>query len=69
MKIANTKIEIKQGDILSLQVDSIVNAANNYLQHAGGIAGQIVRKGGDIIQDENNKLTPIRIHTFLNEFT
>ena len=60
MKIANTEIEIRQGDILSLEVDSIVNAANKYLQHTGGIAGQIVRKGGDIIQDESNKLSPIK---------
>ncbi len=60
MKIANTEIEIKQGDILSLEVDSIVNPANKYLQHTGGIAGQIVRTGGDIIQDESNKLSPIK---------
>jgi O-acetyl-ADP-ribose deacetylase (regulator of RNase III) len=60
LKIANTEIEIKQGDILSLEVDSIVNAANKYLHHTGGIAGQIVRKGGDIIQEESNKLSPIK---------
>ncbi|OQX56193.1 MAG: hypothetical protein B5M53_02740 [Candidatus Cloacimonas sp. 4484_209] len=58
--IGNTEVQIIKGDMLSLKVDAIVNAANKYLQHGGGIAGQIVRKGGHIIQEESNKLAPIK---------
>ena len=43
-------------DITTLKVDAIVNAANSRLQHGGGVAGAIVRKGGWIIQEESNKI-------------
>jgi len=56
----NTKVKIIKGDILSLKVDAIVNPANIHLSHGGGLAGQIVRRGGYIIQEESNKLAPIK---------
>ena len=43
-------------DITQRNVDAIVNPANSYLQHGGGVAGAIVRKGGDIIQKESNEI-------------
>jgi O-acetyl-ADP-ribose deacetylase (regulator of RNase III) len=49
----NAQIEIVQGDITALQVDAIVNAANKYLAHGGGVALAIVRKGGLGIQAES----------------
>jgi O-acetyl-ADP-ribose deacetylase (regulator of RNase III) len=54
-------IRLVQGDITDRDVDAIVNAANSYLQHGGGVAGAIVRKGGQIIQEESNKIgfTPV----------
>ncbi len=55
----HTKIEILKSDLLSLEVDAIVNAANNFLRHTGGIAAQIVSRGGEIIQKESSKLSPI----------
>jgi O-acetyl-ADP-ribose deacetylase len=41
------QLEIVQGDITEEQVDAIVNAANSHLSHGGGVAGAIVRKGGE----------------------
>ena len=46
-----------QGDITDEQVDAIVNAANEWLQHGAGVAAAIVRKGGRQIQDESNWIT------------
>ena len=43
-------------DITERKVDAIVNAANSYLRHGGGVAAAIVRKGGDIIQKESNNI-------------
>jgi O-acetyl-ADP-ribose deacetylase (regulator of RNase III) len=52
----NTAIRIIRGDLTDSDVDAIVNAANSYLQHGGGVAGAIVRKGGQIIQEESDKI-------------
>jgi len=49
-------IVIVHGDITEEDVDAIVNAANSYLKHGGGVAGAIVRKGGDIIQKESDAI-------------
>jgi O-acetyl-ADP-ribose deacetylase len=48
-------VEIAHGDITEETLDAIVNAANEYLQHGGGVAGAIVRKGGVIIQQESDR--------------
>ena len=47
-------LEIAQGDLTEESLDAIVNAANSHLQHGGGVAGAIVRKGGYQIQEESN---------------
>ena len=49
-------IIIVHGDITEEKVDAIVNAANSYLKHGGGVAAAIVRKGGDIIQKESDDI-------------
>ncbi|RJP52566.1 MAG: macro domain-containing protein [Anaerolineaceae bacterium] len=48
------QIQIAQGDITLEETDAIVNAANEHLQHGGGVAWSIVRRGGDVIQDESD---------------
>lgn len=50
------KIVLKKGDITEEDTDAIVNAANSFLQHGGGVAGAIVKKGGYVIQEESNKI-------------
>ncbi|HBX70087.1 MAG TPA: macrodomain protein [Chloroflexi bacterium] len=47
-------IQLVQGDLTQETVDAIVNAANSYLQHGGGVAGVIARCGGPQIQQESN---------------
>src|SRR5258708_4817873 len=46
------KIVLMQGDLTEMDVDGIVNAANNVLQLGGGVGGAIRRKGGEAIQRE-----------------
>jgi len=47
--------QLIKGDITNEIVDAIVNAANSQLQHGGGVAGIIVRCGGQEIQIESNQ--------------
>lgn len=53
-KIRDTLVILKRADITEEDTDAIVNAANSHLQHGGGVAGAIVRKGGNIIQQESD---------------
>jgi O-acetyl-ADP-ribose deacetylase (regulator of RNase III) len=53
-KLKNNKIiRLVKGDITERNVDAIVNAADSHLNHGGGVAGDIVKKGGKVIQDES----------------
>ncbi|HUU77153.1 MAG TPA: macro domain-containing protein [candidate division Zixibacteria bacterium] len=53
-------IQLLQGDITDLQVDVIVNAANNELWMGAGVAGAIKRKGGIEIEKEAMSKGPIK---------
>jgi len=55
-KINGKTVRLVSADLTERNVDAIVNAANSHLQHGGGVAGAIVRKGGRIIQDESDKI-------------
>ena len=58
IRISNDKkvIRLIKGDITEQNVDVIVNPANSFLKHGGGVAGAIVRKGGNIIQIESDRI-------------
>jgi len=55
------RIQIQQGDLTEMEVDAIVNAANNDLILGAGVAGAIYRKGGEEIQRECNAIGSIPV--------
>lgn len=55
------KVVLMQGDLTEMDVDAIVNAANNDLQLGGGVAGAIRRKGGEAIQRECDAISSIPV--------
>jgi O-acetyl-ADP-ribose deacetylase len=54
-------VEVLEGDITSLEVDAIANAANNRLWMGGGVAGAIKRAGGEEIEREAIQQGPIEV--------
>ncbi|XP_070541331.1 uncharacterized protein TM_0508-like [Ptychodera flava] len=55
-KPKRTKVSVCQGDITKERVDAISNAANERLDHAGGVAGAILKAGGYSIQKESHDI-------------
>src|SRR3954453_3653773 len=58
-----TQLELVQGDLTDMEVDAIVNAANEQLQLGAGVAGAIRQKGGAAIQEECNRIGSPRVGT------
>jgi O-acetyl-ADP-ribose deacetylase (regulator of RNase III) len=54
------RIRLVVGDIALLDVEAVVNPANTSLVLGGGVAGSIRRYGGPSIQEECDRLGPIR---------
>ncbi|XP_076023923.1 protein mono-ADP-ribosyltransferase PARP9 [Genypterus blacodes] len=49
---AGVKVSVWKADLTSFQVDGVVNAANDLLQHYGGLASALSEAGGPDIQSE-----------------
>lgn len=54
-------IRIVQQDIATLDVDAVVNAANDHLWMGSGVAGALKRAGGDEIEREAKAKGPIDV--------
>jgi len=52
-------LEVMEGDITRLDVDAVVNAANDHLWMGSGVAGAIKKAGGEEIEREAMALGPI----------
>ena len=59
--INGRKIKLVEGDIVFLDVEAIVNAANKSLVLGSGVAGAIRSHGGPSIQEECDKIGPINV--------
>jgi O-acetyl-ADP-ribose deacetylase (regulator of RNase III) len=53
--------EVAEGDITRLDVDAVVNAANDHLWMGSGVAGAIKRAGGEEIEREAVAKGPIPV--------
>ncbi len=55
------KLKLVEGNIVLLDVEAVVNAANKSLVLGGGVAGAIRKLGGPSIQVECYKIGPIKV--------
>jgi len=53
------RLEVVEGDIASLEVDAVANAANDHLWMGAGVAGALKRAGGEEIEREAVARGPI----------
>lgn len=61
LELNGTTLELVEADITELEVEAIVNPANEELQLGAGVAGAIRNKGGPSIQEECDRIghTPV----------
>ncbi len=61
IQLEGTQLELAESDITELDVEAIVNAANEDLKLGSGVAGAIREKGGPSIQEECDRIghTPV----------
>ena len=61
LTVNNKKLKLVEGNIVLLDVEAVVNAANSSLILGGGVAGAIRSHGGPSIQEECNRIGPIQV--------
>jgi O-acetyl-ADP-ribose deacetylase len=61
VQLDSTVLDLLEGDITDLEIDALVNAANEHLQLGAGVAGAIRERGGPSIQEECDRIggTPV----------
>jgi len=56
IQLDGTELELLEGDITELNIDAVVNPANDKLKLGSGVAGAILEKGGASIQKECDRI-------------
>lgn len=62
-ELSGVTVQAVQGDITDLDVDAIVNAANDHLWMGSGVAGAIKARGGPTIEQEAVAKGPVPVGT------
>ena len=60
-KIGPATVEIQKGDISTMEVDAVVNAANTELVMGTGVAGALKKRGGVVIEEEATLQAPVEV--------
>ena len=55
------RLEVREGDIATVEADAVANAANDRLWMGAGVAGALKRTGGEEIEREAMAQAPIDI--------
>ncbi len=61
VRVGRGEVAVVAGDLTEERTDAIVNPANRALAHGGGVAGAIVRRGGNEIQTESDAKAPVDV--------
>jgi len=57
------ELEVREGDIATVEADAIANAANDHLWMGTGVAGALEAAGGEVIEREAMAQGPIEVGT------